>query len=81
MSVIGCLIVDAGMQALVVVVVKIVGHAALRVSQIRKNGPLADLEHFGFEAGPEAFRLRVVVAVALPGTTAAALRAQGLVVV
>ena len=57
MSVIGCLVVDAGVQALVIIVVKIVGHAALRVSQISKNGPLADFEHFGFEARPEAFGL------------------------
>ena len=50
MSVIGCLVVDAGMQALVIVVVKMVGDAALRVSQISKNGPLVDFEHFGFKA-------------------------------
>ena len=76
MSVIRRLIVDTRVQALVIVVVKIIGDAALRVRQIRKNGPLADFEHFGFEARPEAFGLCVVVAVA-----AAALRAQGLVVV
>ena len=40
-SVIGRLIVDAGVQALVVVVVKIVGDAGLRVGQGGKNGPLA----------------------------------------
>ena len=57
MSVIGCLVVDAGMQALVIVVVKIVGHAALRVGQISKNGPLADFEDLRFEARPEAFGL------------------------
>ena len=56
MSVIGGLIVDAGVQALVIVVVKIVGHAALRVSQISKNGPLADFEDLRFEARPEAFK-------------------------
>ncbi len=50
MSLIGCLIVDSGVQALVIVVVKIIGDATLRVSQIRKNGPLVDFEHFGFKA-------------------------------
>ena len=53
----GGLIVDAGVQALVVVVVKIVGDASLRVDQVGKNGPLADFEHLGFEPGPEAFGL------------------------
>jgi len=81
MSVIGCLIVNARVQPLVIIVIKIVGDAGLGVGQVGKNGPLADFEHFGFEAGPEAFGLCVVVAVALPGTTAAALRAHGLVVV
>ena len=52
MSVIGCLVVDAGMQALVIVVVKIVGHAALCVGQVGKKGPLADFEDLRFEAGP-----------------------------
>jgi len=37
----GCLVVDAGVQALVVIVVKIVGDASLRVDQVGKNGPLA----------------------------------------
>ena len=76
MSVIGCLIVNARVQPLVIIVIKIVGDAGLGVGQVGKNGPLADFEHFGFEAGPEAFGLCVVVAVA-----AAALRAHGLVVV
>ena len=76
MSVIGCLIVDAGVQALVIVIVKIISDAALRVSQISKNGPLADFKDLRFEARPEALGLRVVIAVA-----AAALRAQGTVVV
>ena len=44
------MIVDAGVQVLVIVVVKILGHATLRVRQIRKNGPLADFAHFGLEA-------------------------------
>ena len=76
MSVIGCLIVNARVQPLVIIVIKIVGDAGLGVGQVGKNGSLADFEHFGFEAGPEAFGLCVVVAVA-----AAALRAHGLVVV
>ena len=80
-SVIGCLIVDTGVQAFVVVVVKIVSDAGLRVGQVGKNGPLAYFEHLRFEAGPAAFGLRTVVAIALPGTTAPALRAHGCVVV
>ena len=50
MSVIGCLIVDAGVQALVIVVVKIIGDAALRSGQVGKNGPLADFQDLRFEA-------------------------------
>ena len=55
-----------------IIVVKIIGDAGLRVGQVGKNGPLAAFEHFGFEAGPEAFGLGVVVALA-----AAALRTHG----
>ena len=76
MSVIGRLIADAGVQAFVIVVVKIIGDAGLRVGQVGKNGPLAPFEHLRFEPGPEALGLRIIVTVA-----AAALRAQGLVVV
>ena len=50
MSVIRRLVADAGMQPLVLVVVKIVGDAALGVGQVGKNGPLADFEHLRFEA-------------------------------
>jgi hypothetical protein len=75
-SMIGRLIVDAGVLALVIIVIKIVGDAGLRVSQVGKNGPFAQFEDLRFEALLEAFRLRIVVAVAAP-----ALRAQGLVVV
>jgi hypothetical protein len=64
MSMIGCLIINTGVQALVIVVVKIVGDARLRIGQVGKNGPLADFEYFGFEARPETFSLRIVVAVA-----------------
>ena len=56
-SVIGCLIFNARAQPLVILVVKIVGGADLGIGQVGKNGPLADFEHFGFEAGPEAFGL------------------------
>ena len=58
-----------------IVIIKILGHAGLRVSQVGKNGPLAQFEHFRFETRPAAFRLRIVVTVA-----PAALRAQLLVV-
>ena len=76
MSMIGRLVVNAGMQPFVIAVVKIVGHAGLRVGQVSKNGPLAQFEHFGFEAGPEALGLGNIIAVAAP-----ALRAHGLVAV
>jgi hypothetical protein len=72
-----CLVANTGVQSVVIVIVKIIGDAGLRVGQVGKNGPLAEFEHFGFEAGPEAFGLGVVVALALPGTTAAALRTHG----
>ena len=80
-SVIGRLIADAGVQAFVIVVVKIIGDAGLRVGQVGKNGLLAPFEHLRFEPGPEALGLGIIVTVALPGTTVAALRVQGLVVV
>ena len=76
-SVIGRLIANAGVQALMIVVVKIVGNADLGVGQVGKNRPLAEFEHLRFEAEPEAFGLGIVVAFALPGTTAAALRTHG----
>lgn len=41
MSVVGHLIANAGVQSLVVVVVKILGDAGLRVGQVGENGPLA----------------------------------------
>ena len=41
MSVIGRLIVDTGVQPVVVVVVKIVGDTRLGIGQVGKNGPLA----------------------------------------
>ena len=52
MSAIRRLVANAGVQAVVIVVVKIVGDAGLRVGQVGKNGPLAEFEHLRFEAGP-----------------------------
>ena len=75
-SAIGGVIADAGVQPVVIVVVKIVGDAGLRVGQVGKHGPLAEFEHLRFEPGPEAFGLSVVVAI-----PAAALRTEGLMVV
>ena len=72
MSAIRRLVANTGVQAVVIVVVKIVGDAGLRVGQVGKNGPLAQFEHLRFEAGPEAFGLGIVVAFA-----AAALRTYG----
>ena len=71
MSVIWGLITNAGVQSVGIVVVKILGDAGLRIGQVGKNGPLAEFEHLRFAAGPQAFILCVVVALA-----AAALRAQ-----
>ena len=44
MSTIRHLVVDIGRQPLVVVVVKIIGDAALGIGQVGKNGPLADFQ-------------------------------------
>ena len=76
MSEIRRLIVDAGVQPVVVVVVKIVGDTGLGIGQVGENGLLAEFEHLRFQAGSEAFRLGIVVAVAAP-----TLRAHALVVV
>jgi len=57
MSAIRRLVANAGVQAVVIVVVKIVGDAGLRVGQVDKNGPLMEFGHLRFEAGPEAFGL------------------------
>ena len=72
MSVIGRLIANAGVQALMIVIVKIVGNADLGIGQVGKNRPLAEFEHLGFEPGPQALGLRIIVAIA-----ASALRAHG----
>ena len=78
---IGSLVVDAGVQPLVIAAVKIVGHADLRVGQVRKNGSLADFKDLRFEARPQAFglgrtRQGVIVAGALSGTTAVGVHKQ-----
>jgi hypothetical protein len=46
----GRLVVDVRVQALVIVVVKIVGDAGLSVGQVDKNGPLANFKDLRFEA-------------------------------
>ena len=76
MSVIRDMIADTGVQPVTIVVVKIRDCTGLRIGQVRKNRPLAAFELLGFEAGPAALGLGVVVAVALP-----ALRAPGSVLV
>ena len=48
------LIADAEVAPLVVVIVKIVGHAGLGVGQVGKNRPVAGFELLGFQAGPQA---------------------------
>ena len=64
MSVIRGLIADAGVQPVVIVVVKINGPLDLRTGEVRKKGPLAALKFLGFEVGPQALGLVVVVAIA-----------------
>ncbi len=44
------MIADAGVQTVVIIVVKIVGYAGLRVGQVGKNRPFPAFELFGFEA-------------------------------
>jgi len=46
---IGCLLVDAEVRALVIVVVKIVGNAGLSINQVGQNRLLAVFEHLRFE--------------------------------
>ena len=76
MSVIRCLVADAGVPPVVIIVVKIKGLTGLCVGQVRENGPLAALQFFGFDARPAAFGLRIILALA-----AAALRTHCLVAV
>nr|WP_234795127.1 hypothetical protein [Hymenobacter arizonensis] len=51
------LIANAGVQPVVVVVIKIGDDAGLGICQVGENGPLAQFEHLRFEAGPQAFGL------------------------
>ena len=46
------LVVNTGVQAVVIVVVKIVGEIGLGVGQVGKNRPLAQFEHLCFEPEP-----------------------------
>ena len=75
-NVIGHLIANTEVQTLMIIAVKIVSYADLGVGQGGKNRPFAQSEYLGFEPGPAALGLRIIVAVA-----AAALRAQGPVLV
>lgn len=52
------------MTTVVIVVVKISGHAGLRVGEVRKNGPVPQFEHLRFETHPETLGLGIIVAVA-----------------
>ena len=54
MSAIRRLLANTGVQAVVIVVVKIVGDAGLRVGQIGKHRPFAEFEHLRFETSPQA---------------------------
>ena len=51
------LMADAGVALLVITIVKMVGRAGLGIGQVGKNGPVADFELLGFQAGPQAFGL------------------------
>ena len=41
-------VANAGVATLVIIIVKIVGHAGLGIGQVGKNGPVAGFEFFGF---------------------------------
>lgn len=64
---------EAGLQALVMVIVKISSGAGLGTGYVGKGGPRAVFQRFGFKAGPVASGPGVVVALA-----ATALHAQRL---
>ena len=49
MSAIRRLVANTGVQAVVIVVVKIVGNAGLRIGQVGKNGPLVKFDYLRFE--------------------------------
>ena len=77
MILIRLLMADAGVALLVITIVKMAGHAGLGIGLVVKNGPVAGFELLGFQAGPQASGLDrtllgIVVAFALPGTTASA---------
>lgn len=76
MSDIRRLVVDTRVQAFVIILVKILRDATLRIGQVGKNGPLTQFEPLRFETGPQTFGLCIIIAIA-----ATALRAHGLVVV
>ena len=57
MKLIRTLIADAGVSAPVIIIVKIIGDADLRVGEVGKDGPVAGFEFLGFKAGPQAFGL------------------------
>ena len=61
---IGLLIANTGVATLVIVIVKIVRDAGLRIGQVGKNGPVPGFEFLRFEARPETIGLRIVVALA-----------------
>ena len=62
-------------RSLVLILLKILGDAGLRVGQVVEDGLVAGFEHLRFETRPPALGLGVIVAVAW-----ATLRAPGLVV-
>ena len=73
MSELGELIIEAGVQALILVVVKISSSAGSGVSQVGEHGLFAAFQLLGLKAGPAAFGLGIIVSL-----TAAALLAQRL---
>ena len=60
------LVANTGVATVMIIVINIRGDADLGIRYIGKDGPVAGFEHLGFEAGPEAFGLGVVVAFAPP---------------
>ena len=48
------LVANAGVESVVIIALKLVGDAGLRVGQVGKNGSLAPFEHLRFAAGAEA---------------------------
>ena len=77
MKLIRLLVANTGVATVMIIVINIRDDADLGIRYIGKDGPVADFEHLGFEAGPQTFGLGVIVAFALPGTTAPAVRELG----